>query len=111
MGVSCTFPCPLVVARIEFVWSRAVTDRLVSGGRDAQVKLWRLGEGEPLATFAGHSLTVSAVDFAPGAYFHCLLVFCVCEGLRTVFLRAAFVPQMACVCARAPETPVCGFGM
>jgi WD40 repeat protein len=42
-------------------------DLLVSCSRDTTVKLWRASSAELLTTFTGHALTVSGVDFSPGA--------------------------------------------
>ena len=39
---------------------------LASGGRDALVKLWTVGNPQPVAEFAGHTLTVAGVDFSTG---------------------------------------------
>jgi hypothetical protein len=39
--------------------------RLVSGGADGTVRLWRTGDGEELSCFEGHAGRVNAVAFSP----------------------------------------------
>lgn len=49
----------------RLAWS-ASASMLASCSRDTSVKLWSVGVDVPLHTLAGHTLTVSAVDFSPG---------------------------------------------
>lgn len=49
----------------RLAWGRT-SNLLASCSRDTTVKLWSLGKHEPVAVLAGHSLTVSAVDFSAG---------------------------------------------